>query len=196
MNVEIIKPFRLVGGTALSLQLGHRVSVDIDLFTEAEYGSVDFDSIDDYLRMHYSYVDTFDSGIIGFGKSYFVGKSSDQCIKLDFFYTDTFIRPILEIDGIRLTNIDDIIAMKIDVVRRGSRKKDIWDLHELLEFYSIGKMLQLHKERYPYSHDKEEILSNFSNFNNPDADFDPICLRNKYWEVIKLDILEALEKID
>ncbi|RLJ79767.1 nucleotidyl transferase AbiEii/AbiGii toxin family protein [Pedobacter alluvionis] len=30
--------FRLVGGTALSLYLGHRLSVDIELFTDAKYG--------------------------------------------------------------------------------------------------------------------------------------------------------------
>ena len=45
MKEDIFKVFRLVGGTALSLQLGHRKSVDIDLFTEAEYGSVDFDPV-------------------------------------------------------------------------------------------------------------------------------------------------------
>lgn len=38
--------FRLVGGTALSLQLGHRMSVDIDLFTDAPYRSVDFTAIE------------------------------------------------------------------------------------------------------------------------------------------------------
>lgn len=40
MSCEIFAPFLLVGGTALSLQLGHRVSDDIDLFTDAEYGSL------------------------------------------------------------------------------------------------------------------------------------------------------------
>ena len=50
--------FRLVGGTALSLYKGHRESVDIDLFTDAEYGSIDFDAIDIVLRSTYSYVDT------------------------------------------------------------------------------------------------------------------------------------------
>ena len=49
MNAEELKNFRLVGGTSLSLQLGHRQSVDIDLFTDAEYGSVDFSAIDRYL---------------------------------------------------------------------------------------------------------------------------------------------------
>ncbi len=42
MNWEELSTFRLVGGTALSLQIGHRMSVDIDLFTDAEYGSIDF----------------------------------------------------------------------------------------------------------------------------------------------------------
>ncbi len=193
MKEEIFKAFRLVGGTALSLQLGHRKSADIDLFTEAEYGSVDFDTIEQYLERQFSYIDTFDFGAIGSGKSYFIGESADQSIKLDLYYTDPFIRPVLKIDGIRLTEIDDIVAMKIDVVGRGGRKKDFWDLHELLSDYSIDQMLQLHQERHPYTHDEKEILSNFTTFENSDADFDPVCLRGKYWEIIKLDILDAIE---
>ena len=40
MNAEEFDSFSLVGGTSLSLRLGHRESVDIDLFTDAEYGSL------------------------------------------------------------------------------------------------------------------------------------------------------------
>lgn len=40
--------FRVVGGTALSLHRGHRMSVDIDLFTDSDYGTVDFDAIDNF----------------------------------------------------------------------------------------------------------------------------------------------------
>lgn len=194
MVSEVFSAFRLVGGTALSLQLGHRQSVDIDLFTDSEYGTIDFEAIDKYLRANFSYVDTIDSKIVGFGKSYFIGESKDQSIKLDLFYTDSFIREILKLDGIRLAHVDDIVAMKIDVVSRVARKKDFWDLHELLEYYSIDQMLKLHEERYPYGHNEKEILANFLNFEQADTDFDPICLKGKYWEVIKLDILEALEK--
>jgi hypothetical protein len=46
MQMEEFNPFRLVGGTALSLQLGHLISVDTDLFTDADYGSVDFTVFD------------------------------------------------------------------------------------------------------------------------------------------------------
>ncbi len=49
IDEPIFKPFRLVGGTALSLQLGHRMSVDIDLFTDATYKSIDFKAIRKFL---------------------------------------------------------------------------------------------------------------------------------------------------
>lgn len=196
MVSEVFNAFRLVGETALGLQMGHRQSVDIDLFTDSEYGEINFETIDKYLRANFSYVDTIDSKIVGFGKSYFIGDSRDQSIKLDLFYTDSFIREMLKLDGIRLADADDIVAMKIDVVSREARKKDFWDLHELLEHYSIDQMLKLHEERYPYGHNEKEILANFLNFEQADTDFDPICLKGKYWELIKLDILEALEKKD
>jgi len=60
MQIKELDNFRLVGGTCLSLQLGHRESIDIDLFTDAEYRSVDFKKIEylltlKYLRYNYSY---------------------------------------------------------------------------------------------------------------------------------------------
>ena len=83
--------FRLVGGTALSLYKGHRVSVDIDLFTDAAYNSIDFKAIDNFLRNTYQYVNTVDYKKIGLGKSYFIGEHENNCVKLDLFYTDDFI---------------------------------------------------------------------------------------------------------
>lgn len=58
MSAEVFRPFCLVGGTSLSLQPGHRMSVDIDLFTDAQYRSIDFKSIDKFFRDNYAYVDT------------------------------------------------------------------------------------------------------------------------------------------
>lgn len=195
MQAPEFASFRLVGGTALSLQLGHRKSVDIDLFTDAEHNSVDFEAIEKYLHSNFIYMDTPVKGPVGMGKSYYVGESAISSVKLDLFYTDTFIRPVLEIDRLRLTNTDDIVAMKIATLLRSGRKKDFWDIHELLEKYPIEQMLLLHKERYPYTHDKKAILDSFTQFDNADSDFDPICLRNKYWEVIKLDIFSEIQKL-
>ena len=57
MGAEEFSAFRLVGGTALSLQLGHRISIDIDLFSDAPYGSIDFEAIDNYLKKNFFFVE-------------------------------------------------------------------------------------------------------------------------------------------
>jgi Nucleotidyl transferase AbiEii toxin, Type IV TA system len=49
MQADTFKDFRLVGGTALSLYRGHRLSEDIDLFTDAPYGSIDFGVLTDFM---------------------------------------------------------------------------------------------------------------------------------------------------
>lgn len=194
MNSSVLEPFWLVGGTALSLQIGHRVSVDIDLFTDAPYGSIDFVKIDEFIDNTFPFHDHFSDLNPAMGKSYSIGTDRNNVIKLDVFYTDSFIRPALIADDIRLAAIEDIIAMKIDVVQRIGRKKDFWDLHELLPDYDIQTMMALHQQRYPYTHDENLILKNFTDFALADNEFDPVCLRGKYWEFIKEDIIEAVKQ--
>ena len=193
MSADVFKDFRLVGGTALSLHRGHRMSVDIDLFTDAEYGSVDFDAIDTFLRSNYSYVDTNNYDVIGMGKCYFIGDNQLNCIKLDLFYTDKFIDKIILIDGLRLATIEEIIAMKMDVILRTGRKKDFWDIHELKDNYSISEMIAIHEKRYPYTHDRNALKQKFIDFEDANGDFEPDCLKGKYWEFIKLDLIDFLE---
>ena len=81
--------------------------------------------------------------------------------------------------------------MKIDVVQRIARKKDFWDLHELLSKYSINDMITLHQKRFEWTHDEVTIRKNFVDFTAADVDLDPICLKNKEWVFIKEDIKEA-----
>lgn len=193
MNKDLFRSFRLVGGTALSLQLGHRISVDIDLFTDAPYNAIDFDAIDNFLRASFEYVSKPVSGIIGMGQSYLIGDTEETAIKLDVYYTDTFIQAPVVVAPLRLATVEEIIAMKVDIVQRVARKKDFWDLHELLDQYSLAQMITLHKTRYPYNHQEELIRSNFVNFAMADEDFDPVCLKGKYWELIKYDFVKAMQ---
>ena len=193
MVAKEFNAFRLVGGTALSLHKGHRESVDIDLFTDTKYGSIDFQTIDDLLRKTYLYVDTNSYNTVGFGRSYYVGKSKNNCIKLDIFYTDEFMDKIQLVDGIRLASVEEVIAMKLDVISRGGRKKDFWDIHELMNDHSLEQMISLHKKRYPHTHNKALIKNNFTQFADSDEDFDPVCLKGKHWEIIKLDIIDFVK---
>ena len=164
--------------------------VDIDLFTDVEYGTIDFEGIDEDLRANFSYVDQSSTDLIGFGRSYFVGNSAKESIKLDLYYTDKFVFQSLVVDGIRLATIEEIIAMKVDVIDRTGRKKDFWDLHALSGTFSFEKMLNFHEQRYPFNHNREHIKKQFLNFESANEDFDPICLKGNFWEIVRLDIMD------
>lgn len=191
MASPVFSEFNLVGGTSLSLQLGHRISVDIDLFTEAAYDSIDFDAIRRFFNEHYPYMAAND-GQAGMGASYFIGNNEREAIKVDIYYTEPFIRPVRIANDIRFASLEDIIAMKLDVVSRGARKKDYWDLHELIEQFTIPAMIGFHMEKYPYSHDEALIRTKLTDFTAADEDFEPQCLKGKHWELIKLDFVQLM----
>ena len=56
MEMPRLSSFRLVGGTALSLLKGHRISVDIDLFTDQTYGTTDFEEIENEIKQIFPFV--------------------------------------------------------------------------------------------------------------------------------------------
>jgi hypothetical protein len=193
MPAAELKSFRLVGGTALSLHLGHRMSVDIDLFTDATYGSIDFDAIEGFLKKSFGIVTGTFGDNPGMGKSYLLGPDSGNLVKLDIYYSmDPFFQELIEEDGIRMATVDEITAMKMDIVQRGGRKKDFWDLHELLSKYNLNEMITLHRKRFEWTHDEGLICQNFIAFSEADLEPDPLCLKHKYWEFIKDDLVEAL----
>lgn len=194
MQAKELSKFRLVDGTALSLYLGHRLSVDIDLFTDAKYGSIDFDRIEKLLRNKFAFVQGDFGQFAALGKSYLIGPHKENIVKLDLFYSmDPFFEDHADHDGVRMATIPEIIAMKMDIVQRGGRKKDFWDLHELLDNYSVNDMIELHKKRFEWTHDEKMIRKNFTNFLTADNDFDPICLKGKIWEFVKEDLTEAID---
>lgn len=147
------------------------------------------------MRQTYPYVDTNDFAEIGFGKSYYIGNSEQECIKLDLFYTDAFIDDLVITDNIRMATVEEIIAMKLDIISRAGRKKDFWDIHELKDNYSINEMFALHEKRNPYNHNSALLITNFTNFSEADDDFEPDCLRGKHWELIKLDLIEFINTL-
>lgn len=193
MQEELFSPFRLVGGTSLSLQIGHRVSVDIDLFTAADYGSIDFKEIRSFLENKYPYCSSRNLDNVAFGTYFEVGNSKKDFVKIDLYYTDEFIFDLVYQDDIRMASENEIIAMKLDVVLRGGRKKDFWDLHYYLDKVPIDEMISFYEKRYPYT-DCSTIKSQFVNFELADADFDPMCLLDKSWELIKLDFHQSINE--
>jgi predicted nucleotidyltransferase component of viral defense system len=196
MAEELFNPFRLVGGTALSLQINHRMSVDIDLFTDAEYGSIDFKEIRDFLEDKYPYCSYRSIDNVAFGTYFDVGTSKDNFVKIDIYYTDDFVFDSIIEENIRMASLKEIIAMKLNVIVANGRKKDFWDLHYFLNKYSLSEMISFFEKRYPYNDNSETIKTKILDFEFANLDLDPECLLNKSWDDIKLDFLEKLQSIN
>tara|TARA_Y100000782_G_scaffold85191_1_gene92381 strand:+ start:1558 stop:1896 length:339 start_codon:yes stop_codon:yes gene_type:complete len=110
------------------------------LFSDAPYGSIDFEKIASILRVTFPYFSS-SSELVGLGKSYFIGNTEDDLVKLDLFYTDPFVFPLIMEQKVRFASVQEIAAMKLEVVGQGGRKKDFWDIHELLESYTLNELI-------------------------------------------------------
>lgn len=198
MNCKAFDDFYLVGGTALALQRGHRLSVDIDMFTNALYGEMNTKEIKSALVEMFPYTENLerlDETLMVY--SLFVGNNSDDCVKLDVCYDDNPIFPLLQIDGIRMVSEKDIAAMKINAITQDrQRKKDFWDIHDLLETYSIEDLVSYALKRYPWSLTLDEIVDGFKRLPLLN-DFTEIrCLKGKYWEFVVEDLMEHIPTLE
>jgi predicted nucleotidyltransferase component of viral defense system len=195
MAHEAFNDFVLVGGTALSLQLGHRESIDIDLFTSKYYGTMNTEKMRNALVLLFDYTENTNSvKDRNLGYSVRVGKRKENIVKIDMFYTDEFIRPIVEKDGLRLASLEDIAAMKMQAITSRKKKKDFWDIYELLKHFSFDDLINFGLERSPYELTKEKIITAFDNLENIDDASEINSFKGDYWELIVLDLKEIVRK--
>lgn len=196
MNTNILKDFVLVGGTALALQRGHRISIDIDLFTSLGYGEMPTDDIKEFFENNFS-----ESQVDGLNdlKDRALGyhirtKDKDKELKIDLFYTENFIFPIKQIGNIRLADEREIAAMKMLAIGIGANRiKDYWDIHELLEDYSITDMIRWGYERNQYTLTIEDIVKGL----NDVVKLEPVQgliqnIKENSWSFVQTDICNAL----
>ena len=130
---------RLVGGTALALQLGHRRSDDLDLFGNNPVESADIrDALPDENQV----------SIIKESRN--INIYLINGVKVDFVnYRYEWIDDAVEENGIILAGIKDIAAMKIAAIVGRGTKKDFIDLYFLLRRFSLKGILDLYLQKYP-----------------------------------------------
>jgi hypothetical protein len=185
---EVFSNFRLVGGTALSLLYGHRISTDIDLFSTVSYPDFKPGDCLDALNELFQVVQLVSPLPLTNGGSIFIGNNTDNLIKLDLWHEEPFMRDEQVIDSVRIAHPDDLVAMKCNVSVIQPRKKDVWDLHLLSSHYTFHEAEALYLERYPYSSDTQQLRTNLKNMDQVGDDFDPICLLGKEWPLVMYDI--------
>ncbi len=178
MLLEALLPFSLVGGTALALRYGHRTSVDIDLFYHKAF---DHEPIVTALQKE-------------FGSNYYTESKSTRwgifCyindIKVDIVhYPHLPIGDIEVTDAIRIYSDEDIIAMKLNAILGRGRKKDFWDLYELLHHYSLESMIHFHETKFPQQNLLITIPQAITYFIDAEESEDPASLKGQTWETVK-----------
>ena len=141
MNDPHLDRFNLVGGTSLSLQMGHRKSVDLDMFNYGE--PFDLEEMKAYLQSEYGLKEKIAQN------QTLIGMIGD--VKVDFIkaYNKLTEPLIVTEDGIRLVSYKDIAAMKLLAIgKEGTRRKDFIDVAYLSTKMSFGEMLQRYLQAY------------------------------------------------
>jgi predicted nucleotidyltransferase component of viral defense system len=130
---------RLVGGTSLALQYGHRLSVDLDFFRPDEF---DAPALAADLGRRYGLLP------VTLTKHTLIGVIDG--IKVDFIrHPYPWLSEAIKSDSLRLATDYDIAAMKLNaIVNSGQRIKDFYDVYFLLERFSLLRMVRAYEEKY------------------------------------------------
>ena len=174
---------RLVGGTALALHLGHRKSVDLDMFGT-------FDPIVSYRKLLADAGHSVEGAENGTVQSLRVNN-----VKVDFVnYPYPWLDDAIEEGNIRLAGLRDIAAMKLSAVANRGRKKDFIDVARLLDVFSLDQMLSLYKEKFSVS-ELSFPLRGLMYFDDAEEDPMPEMFDSNFtWENVKNTVIAATRK--
>lgn len=178
-----LNEFGLGGGTNLALRLGHRISVDLDFFTNSTF---------DTSQLFYQLTKTFKSTELLFEKNQTMILTIDD-IKVDFVsYPFPWLQSFDAVDGIRLISYHDLIPMKLQAASNRNAKKDYWDIATLLQQFKLEEMLQIFKKKFP-NVDIGYIVHSLTDFEKADTDLDPVVLTNITWTKIKDELIHEVK---
>ena len=182
MQEAALSELRLVGGTALALQYGHRSSVDLDLFGKIDVDGYELQSIlskygvlkveNETKILHQYYIDDIKVDVVN--------------------YPFEWISPIIEEDGIRLASPIDIAAMKVNAIEGRGTKKDFIDMYMLLQHYSLKEIIAFYQQKYP-NYSIFRALRSLTYFDDAEDQFMPRMFIEDTWEDMKLYITNQVK---
>lgn len=181
-SMPFISAMRLVGGTALALQYGHRKSVDLDFL-----GTMDCDP------------DAMEEQLEGIGNIMRIKSTSSiriyriDGIKVNFvdYRCYPWIDQCVSEENIRLASPKDIAAMKINAVEGRGSKKDFVDIFYLLKHYSLGEILSFYMQKYP-NHNVFRALMSLTYFEDAETQPMPFLFHSTEWNEMKSEIVRIV----
>ena len=175
-KIPAVKKSCLAGDIALALQLGHRISVDLDFFTQT-----DFD--EKILERDLLAFPEFNKDGVAWKTIW--GKIGKTKFSL-FYYKYPLLDPTVEFSGIQLASTKDIAAMKIQALGDRGTKRDFVDLYFLSKIYSMDQMLNFYNQKYGDLKEKlYHLLRSFDYFEDAEKDPMPNLINDLSWDKAK-----------
>jgi len=166
---DYLKDFRLVGGTALALYWGHRVSVDLDFFTD---NNVNLDVLEMNLEQKIEGAKMDSKNPIG--RSYTINN-----VVCDFLnYPYRFQHVAQNADGIQLGHIDDVVTLKLGALANRGAKKGVYDLYYILHAYTVPQLSEMYKTMYRVT-DVFPLLKSLVYFGDAEEQLPPHLIKDK-----------------
>ena len=176
---------RLVGGTSLALQYGHRSSIDLDFF-----GNVSADT-PELEKMLCKLGEVKTLGQNKNVKTFMLDGVKLDIVNYDYPWIDA---PVVE-DEIVLASTKDIAALKINAIEGRGTKKDFIDVYALLQHYTLKEILTFYKQKYS-THSLFRALLSLSYFDDADPQMMPTMYIPETWDVMKRYIIEEVDRFE
>jgi predicted nucleotidyltransferase component of viral defense system len=176
-SADYMNGFALAGGTSLALQIGHRKSIDIDMFA---FSDQDMKELDLALQNDFSDI------VVRKSTPIFIFCNIDS-VKCDFvkYANYPLLKPCISIEGIRMFAIEDIIAMKLNAICGRGSKKDFYDIYSVLNIFSLKEILGFYDAKYG-SDNSWMALKSLQYFEDADNSEEPVLIHNfPKWNVMK-----------
>lgn len=173
----MVAAFSLAGGSALALHLGHRISLDLDFFSQREYSMPELLARLQQLgrlKIESQSPDTF------------VGELND--VRLSFStYPYPLLSEVVLCEGIQLASLLDIGLMKIAAIGQRGRKRDFIDLYFLCQGqFTLDNLLRDMPRKfpnieYPFYH----LLRALAYFDDAEDDEMPTMIKPIEWMTVR-----------
>lgn len=181
-NEDFFSDLRLVGGTSLALQIGHRISVDLDLFGKLKA---------DALALNNKLTELAQIQTLQQTENIHIYTIND--VKVDIVnYPYPWLKPAVKCDNLALATIEDIAAMKLAAITGRGSKKDFIDIYFILQKYEIGHLLKFYEEKYRDG-SIFQVLRSLAYYDDAEEEPMPKMLIKVAWEEVKATILNKLK---
>lgn len=175
-KVPMVKNFYLAGGTAVALHFGHRLSFDLDFFTEKDFN---VDKLIRKINQHGKLlVDQTEEDTL-------LGKMNGEKVSF-FYYRYPLIQRPQNWNDIRVASLRDLAAMKVDAISSRGRKRDFIDLFFINRKITLEEAINLYDARYKtLANNLIHVLRSLSYFDDAEEDDMPQMIEKLPWEEVK-----------